>query len=48
MNKQQADTIRAIVDRDGWQAVREHPVYGPIWEEAQKREREYVDKVIDR
>ena len=38
-----AQQIRDLVDREGWQAVREHPVLGPIWKDTVKHQNDMAD-----
>jgi len=45
MSTEQADAIRRIVDTQGWQAVREHPIYGPIWAAALADQNRFESKM---
>jgi hypothetical protein len=41
MTREQAQAIREIVNTNGWFAVREHSVYGPIWRKALAEQKAY-------
>lgn len=48
MTVTQAEQIRKLVDEQGWNAVRSHAVFGPLWASELRKSREFVDAVIDR
>ena len=45
MNAMQAEEIRKLVDSQGWDAVRSHPVLGSLWAAEVKRSQQYVDAI---
>lgn len=45
MTKLQVIEIRKIVDLGGWDAVRVHPVYGPLWESSKNESKKYSELI---
>ena len=39
--------IRKLVDEGGWDAVRQHPVYGPIWAKALAEQKAYEARIVE-
>lgn len=48
MNTKQAEEIKRLVDKSGWNAVRNHPVLGKIWAKSVAQSKEYVNRCVDR
>jgi len=41
------EQIKKLVDEGGWDKVRAHPEFGPMWKRIQDESKKYVNAVVD-
>lgn len=43
MTKEIVLAIKTLINTLGWDAVRKHPIYGPIWKAQLQKDRKFID-----